>query len=161
MALIIISETTGIFQKQRDKVWTCNDFEIILVFIMLTVIIIYYYHPKFLICFADAPVDTGIDTAHFQRPSRPSPLPETHRPRVSTTRFWTAKGRTEGGRRRGRRNEGVGMTGSGKSHQGQLLLPIRYVSTPETGASLLLKPSLDCCVDPEAHRDHLSLICVS
>ena len=57
MALIIISETTGIFQKQRDKVWTCNDFEIILVFIMLTVIIIYYYHPKFLICFADVDVN--------------------------------------------------------------------------------------------------------
>ena len=57
--------------------------------------------------------------------------------------------------------EGVGMTGSGKSHQGQLLLSIRYVSAPETGASLPLKPSLDYCVDPEAHRDHLSLICVS
>ena len=48
-----ISETTGRFQKQWHKVWTCNDFEIILVFIMLTAIIIYYYHLKFLICFAD------------------------------------------------------------------------------------------------------------
>ena len=57
MALIIISETTGRFQKQQDKVWTYNNFEIILVFIMLTVIIIYYYHPKFLICFADAKED--------------------------------------------------------------------------------------------------------
>ena len=52
-----ISETTGRFQKQRHKVWTCNDFEIILVFIMLTAIIIYYYHPKFLIYFAD---ETGV-----------------------------------------------------------------------------------------------------
>ena len=55
-----ISETTSRFQKQRHKVWTCNNFEIILVFIMLTVIIIYYYHPKFLIYFADAKGTTGI-----------------------------------------------------------------------------------------------------
>ena len=102
-------------------------------------------------------VDTGIDTAHFlnDHPNRLLFLKHTG-PASRPLDFGQQRDEP-----RQVAEEGVGMTGSGKSHQGQLLLPIRYVSAPEMGASLPLKPSLDCCVDPEAHRDHLSLICVS
>ena len=91
-------------------------------------------------------IDTAIDTPHHTlslrelfnaHPNRLLPIPETTRRRGSTSGLWTAKGQTKGGSGRG-----DWMTGSGKSHHGQLS-PRIHVSiyndpAPETGTPYLL-----------------------
>ena len=90
-------------------------------------------------------IDTAIDTPHHTlslrelfnaHPNCLLPIPETISRRGSTSGLWTAKGQTKGGSGRG-----DWMTGSGKSHHGQLS-PRIHVSiyndpAPETGTPYL------------------------